>query len=141
MEARDTGETFVTKDMRTPLQRSPRPRGPAPQSGREPGRGPQPEPTLRLERLVHERVRLGILSALAVTDTLSFTDLKTLLTTTDGNVSVHARKLEEAGYIACTKSFAGRVPRTEYQLTATGREALERYLDRMESLIRSTRQR
>ena len=96
---------------------------------------------MRLERLVHERVRLGILSALAVTDTLSFTDLKTLLATTDGNVSVHARKLEEAGYIACTKSFAGRVPRTEYQLTATGRRALERYLDRMEALIRSTRQR
>ena len=131
----------MTQDMRTPLQRSPRLRGPAPQSGYERGRGPQTEPTLRLERLVHERVRLGILSALAVTDTLSFTDLKTLLATTDGNVSVHARKLEEAGYIACTKSFAGRVPRTEYQLTATGRRALERYLDRMEALIRSTRQR
>ena len=129
----------MTQDMRTPPQRS-RPRGPAPQSGREPGRGPQTEP-LRLERFVHERVRLGILSALAVTDTLSFTDLKTLLATTDGNVSVHARKLEEAGYIACTKSFAGRVPRTEYQLTATGRQALERYLDRMEALIRSTRHR
>ena len=129
----------MTQDMRTPPQRS-RPRGPALQSGREPGRGPQTEP-LRLERLVHERVRLGILSALAVTDTLSFTDLKTLLATTDGNVSVHARKLEEAGYIACTKSFAGRVPRTEYQLTATGRQALERYLDRMEALIRSTRHR
>jgi len=129
----------MTQDMRTPPQRS-RPLGPALQSGREPGRGPQTEP-LRLERLVHERVRLGILSALAVTDTLSFTDLKTLLATTDGNVSVHARKLEEAGYIACTKSFAGRVPRTEYQLTATGRQALERYLDRMEALIRSTRHR
>ena len=96
---------------------------------------------LRLERLVHERVRLGILSALAVTDTMSFTDLKTLLAATDGNVSVHARKLEEAGYIACTKSFAGRVPRTEYRLTSTGRRALERYLDRMEALIRSTRRR
>ena len=74
-------------------------------------------------------MRLGILSSLAVTDTLSFTDLRTLLAATDGNVSVHARKLEDAGYIACTKSFAGRVPRTEYQLTDAGRGALERYLD------------
>ena len=86
-------------------------------------------------------MRLGILSALAVTDTLSFTDMKTLLATTDGNVSVHARKLEEAGYLACTKSFAGRVPRTEYRLTDAGRRALEHYLDRMEALIRSTRRR
>ena len=96
---------------------------------------------MRLDRLVHERMRLGILSSLAVTDALSFTDLRTLLAATDGNVSVHARKLEDAGYIACTKSFAGRVPRTEYQLTDAGRGALERYLDRMEALIRSTRRR
>ncbi|MEE8129031.1 MAG: transcriptional regulator [Vicinamibacterales bacterium] len=86
-------------------------------------------------------MRLGILSSLAVTDTLSFTDLRTLLEATDGNVSVHARKLEEAGYISCTKSFAGRVPRTEYRLTAAGRQALEQYLDRMEALIQSTRRR
>ncbi len=131
----------MTQDTRTPAHRSSRPRGSASPSGRERGRGPRAEPALRLERLVHERVRLGILSALAVTDTLSFTDLKTLLAATDGNVSVHARKLEEAGYIACTKSFIGRVPHTEYRLTATGRRALERYLDRMEALIRSTRQR
>lgn len=131
----------MTQNMRTPVPRAPRARRPVRPSKREPGRTPNTEPTLRLERLVHERVRLGILSGLAVTDTLSFTDLKTLLATTDGNLSVHARKLEEAGYIACTKSFAGRVPRTKYQLTAPGRRALERYLDRMEALIRSTRRR
>ena len=131
----------MTHNVRTPVPRAPRPRRLARRSKREPDRKPHTEPTLRLERLVHERVRLGILSALAVTDTLSFTDLKSVLATTDGNLSVHARKLEEAGYIACAKSFGGRVPRTEYQLTATGRRALERNLDRMEALIRSTRQR
>jgi len=92
-----------------------------------------------LDRLIHERIRLGIMSALAVNPALSFTDLKDLLRTTDGNLSVHARKLEDAGYVACTKSFEGRLPRTEYQLTATGRRALERYLDHMEALIRSMR--
>jgi DNA-binding MarR family transcriptional regulator len=92
-----------------------------------------------LDRLVHERIRLGLLSALAVNRTLSFSDLKELLQTTDGNLSVHARKLEDAGYIACTKSFEGRFPKTEYRLTARGREALERYLDHMEALIRATR--
>lgn len=91
------------------------------------------------DRLVYERVRLGIMSALAVNRSLSFTDLKNLLKTTDGNLSVHARKLEEAEYISCKKSFKGRIPRTEYRLTCRGRQALERYLDHMEALIRATR--
>ena len=95
---------------------------------------------LALDRLIHERIRLGIVSALAVNDTLSFNDLKKLLRTTDGNLSVHARKLEDAGYIACTKSFEGRVPRTEFRLTATGRRVLEKYLAHMEALIRATRE-
>jgi len=94
-----------------------------------------------LDRLIHERMRLGIVSALAVNDSLSFSDLKKLMGTTDGNLSVHARKLEEAEYIACTKSFEGRMPRTQYRLTAAGRSALERYLDHMEALIRVTRDR
>ena len=94
-----------------------------------------------LDRLIHERLRLGIVSALAVNDSLSFSDLKKLMKTTDGNLSVHARKLEEAEYITCTKSFEGRMPRTEYRLTAAGRRALERYLDHMEALIRATRER
>jgi DNA-binding MarR family transcriptional regulator len=96
---------------------------------------------LALDRLIHERLRLGILSALAVNDSLTFNDLKKLMQTTDGNLSVHARKLEEAGYITCTKSFEGRVPRTEYTITPSGRRALERYLDHMEALIRATRER
>jgi DNA-binding PadR family transcriptional regulator len=91
------------------------------------------------ERLVYQRVRLGILSALAVNAKLTFPDLKKLLRTTDGNLAVHARKLEDAGMIACVKSFSGRVPRTEYALTASGRRALERYLDHMEALLRATR--
>ena len=94
-----------------------------------------------LDRLIHERLRLGIVSALAVNDTLSFNDLKTLMHTTDGNLSVHARKLEDARYITCTKTFQGRVPHTQYSLTATGRSALARYLDHMEALIRATRDR
>ena len=94
-----------------------------------------------LDRLIHERVRLGIVSALAVNDALTFSELKTLLKTTDGNLSVHARKLEGAQYVTCTKSFAGRVPQTRYRLTATGRRALERYLDHMEALIQATRER
>jgi DNA-binding MarR family transcriptional regulator len=96
---------------------------------------------LALDRLIHERLRLGILSALAVNESLTFNDLKKLIQTTDGNLSVHARKLEEAGYIGCVKSFEGRVPKTEYTITATGRRALERYLDHMEALIRATRER
>ena len=99
------------------------------------------EGPLALDRLIHERMRLGILSALAATDSLSFNDLKKLLDTTDGNLSVHARKLEEAEYIACTKSFEGRVPKTEYSITPAGRRAFERYLDHMEALIRAARER
>jgi DNA-binding HxlR family transcriptional regulator len=94
---------------------------------------------LDLDRLIHERLRLGIVSALAVNDHLTFNDLKRLLQTTDGNLSVHARKLEEAEYIACTKSFDGRVPRTEYRLTAAGRRALEKYLAHMEAIIDAAR--
>ena len=93
-----------------------------------------------LDRLIHERIRLGIVSALAVNRSLAFNELKTLLKTTDGNLSVHARKLEDAGYIVCTKSFEGRLPKTEYRLAAAGRRALERYLDHMEALIRATRE-
>ncbi len=93
-----------------------------------------------LDRLIHERVRLGIVSALAVNDALSFNELKELLRTTDGNLSVHARKLEDAGYVACAKYFDGRVPKTDYRLTGLGRRALERYLDHMEALIRATRE-
>lgn len=88
-----------------------------------------------LDRVIHERLRLGIVSALAVNDSMTFVELKNLLNTTDGNLSVHARKLEEAGYVACAKSFADRVPKTEYRLTAAGRRALEKYLGHMESLI------
>ena len=94
-----------------------------------------------LDGLIHERMRLGIVSALAASESLTFNDLKDLLKTTDGNVSVHARKLEEADYISCTKSFEGRIPRTEYRLTRIGREALERYLDHMEALVRAARNR
>ena len=94
-----------------------------------------------LDRLIHEHVRLGIVSALAANHSLSFNDLKKLLNTTDGNLSVHARKLEDANYISCTKSFERRMPKTEYQLTALGRKALERYLDHMEALIRAMRDR
>lgn len=93
-----------------------------------------------LDRLIHERIRLGIVSALAVNRSLTFNELKSLLKTTDGNLSVHARKLEEADYVVCTKSFDGRLPKTEYRLTATGKKALERYLNHMEALIRATRE-
>jgi DNA-binding HxlR family transcriptional regulator len=93
-----------------------------------------------LDRLIHERIRLGIVSALAVNRSLTFNELKALLKTTDGNLSVHARRLEEADYIVCTKSFDGRLPKTEYRLAAAGRKALERYLNHMEALIRATRE-
>ena len=114
-------------------------REPAREHGREhpPAHAPElPE----LDRLIHERIRLGIVSALATNDSLSFNDLKRVLKTTDGNLSVHARKLEEAGYVSCDKFFEGRVPRTEYRLTATGRKALAEYLDQMEEWIRLTRE-
>jgi DNA-binding transcriptional ArsR family regulator len=94
-----------------------------------------------LDRLIHERMRLAIVSALAVNESLTFNDLKKLLKATDGNLSVHARKLEDAKYVTCNKYFDGRVPKTEYRLTNDGRAALERYLDHMEALIRATRER
>jgi DNA-binding HxlR family transcriptional regulator len=109
-------------------------------------REPRPQPVMpatapQLDRLIHERLRLGILSALSVNESLTFNELKKLLDTTDGNLSVHARKLEEAGYVSFTKTFEGRMPKTEYKLTATGRRALERYLDHMEALIQAMRDR
>jgi DNA-binding HxlR family transcriptional regulator len=113
-------------------------------SGGDADRGklkPAPASPVELDRLIHERMRLGIVSALAVNESLTFNDLKRLMKTTDGNLSVHARKLEEARYIACTKSFDGRVPKTEYRLTAAGRRALERYLAHMEALIQAMRDR
>lgn len=96
-------------------------------------------PQTEIDRLIHERLRLGILSALAVNEQLTFTELKQLLKTSDGNLSVHARKLEEAEYIACVKSFDGRVPRTDYRLTGAGRRALEKYLGHMEALIKAVK--
>ena len=93
-----------------------------------------------LDRLIHEPIRLGIVSALAINETMTFNELKGLLKTTDGNLSVHARKLEEGQYIACEKYFEGRMPRTEYRLTAAGRRALQTYLDHMEALMRATRE-
>ena len=90
-----------------------------------------------LDKVIHERMRLGITSALAANEKLSFTELKTLLNTTDGNISVHARKLEDAGYVTCEKSFKGRMPLTEYKITKQGRAALERYLNHMEALIKA----
>ena len=121
------------------------------QNTARPERDRKPQPRLasvpaalrapQLDRLIHERLRLGILSALAVNESLTFTELKKLLDTTDGNLSVHARKLEEAGYIGCSKGFSGRVPRTDYRLTAAGRRALDRYLDHMEALIQAMREK
>jgi DNA-binding MarR family transcriptional regulator len=103
--------------------------------------GEHPETgALELDRLIHERVRLGILSALAVNGALTFTNLRDLLGTTDGNLSAHARRLEDAGYVLCMKSFEGRTPRTDYSLTAVGRRALASYLDHMEAIIRATRE-
>ena len=107
-----------------------------PVDGRKRAKGKTP---IELDHVIHERVRLAILSALASGQSLSFNELKELLDTTDGNLSVHARRLEEAGFIACEKSFVGRVPRTEYQLTAAGRKALDAYLDHMEALIQRVR--
>lgn len=102
-------------------------------------RSANPSDALALDPVIHERVRLGIISALAVNDTLSFGDLKKLLETTDGNLSVHARKLEDAGYLQCKKFFQGRTPRTEYSLTPSGKKALEKYLEQMEGIIRGAR--
>jgi DNA-binding HxlR family transcriptional regulator len=112
------------------------------EEGPSPVRGAASQPvSVPLDRLIHERIRLGIVSALAVNRSLTFNELKALLKTTDGNLSVHARKLEEADYILCTKSFDGRLPKTEYRLAPAGRKALERYLDHMEALIRATREK
>ena len=97
--------------------------------------------TADLDRLIHERTRLAIISALAVNEVMTFNDLKTLLNTTDGNLSVHARKLEEGNYLVCTKTFDGRIPKTEFSLTKAGKQALERYLGHMEALIKATRQK
>jgi DNA-binding transcriptional ArsR family regulator len=98
-----------------------------------------PEIATNLDRLLHDRMRLGIVSALAAADEMSFTDLKSALSATDGNLSVHARKLEEAGYVGCAKTFDGRTPRTAYKLTAAGRRALEKYLDHMAAIIKAAR--
>lgn len=108
-----------------------------PSGGWMPGGG---KALAELDRLIHERMRLGIVSALAANRSLTFNELKKLLKTTDGNLSVHARKLEEAEYIACTKSFEGRMPKTEYRLTESGRRALEKYLSHMEALIQAMRE-
>jgi DNA-binding HxlR family transcriptional regulator len=102
-------------------------------------KAPQERTTLALDRLIHERLRLGIVSALAVNAQLTFNELKRLLRTTDGNLSVHARKLEEAGYIDCDKTFDGRMPRTEYRLTAAGRRAFDKYLAHMDAIIKAAR--
>ena len=119
-----------------PQRRKPARLGSLPRPG-----APRHAPALpELDRLIHERIRLGIVSALASNDSLSFNDLKRILKTTDGNLSVHARKLEDAQYISCSKYFEGRVPRTQYRLSAAGRRALSQYLDQMEEWIRLTRE-
>ena len=115
-------------------------RPPTPKLGSVPGQGLEAG-ALDLDRLIHERVRLGIVSALAVNGTLPFTDLRDLLGLTDGNLSAHARRLEDAGYVLCHKSFEGRTPRTEFELTETGRDALQSYLNHMEAIIEATRHR
>jgi DNA-binding HxlR family transcriptional regulator len=115
-----------------------RPKSAAPRLAGVQGNAPAGEP-VEFDRLIHERIRLAIVSALAVNPSLAFNDLKRLLGTTDGNLSVHARKLEDAGYLTCTKQFEGRVPKTEFALTPRGRQALGRYLDHMEALIHATR--
>ena len=99
---------------------------------------PRPE---RLDRVIHDRTRLAIVAALAANESLSFTDLKTITGTTDGNLSVHARRLEDAGYVGCEKMFAGRTPRTEFRLSAAGRRAFEKYLDHMDALIKAARKK
>jgi DNA-binding transcriptional ArsR family regulator len=105
----------------------------------QPARRVEPRDAQQLDRLIHDRVRLGILSALAAADVLSFGDLKSALELSDGNLSVHARKLEDAGYVVCEKSFAGRTPRTEFRLALAGRRAFEKYLDHMDALISAAR--
>jgi DNA-binding HxlR family transcriptional regulator len=126
----------MAKSSTVRQERTQREEGPAPVRS-----GASQPVSVPLDRLIHERIRLGIVSALAVNRTLTFNELKALLKTTYGNLSVHARKLEEADYILCTKSFDGRLPKTEYRLAPAGRKALERYLDHMEALIRATREK
>ena len=126
----------MAKSSTVRQERAQREEGPAPVRS-----GASQSVSVPMDRLIHERIRLGIVSALAVNRTLTFNELKALLKTTDGNLSVHARKLEEADYILCTKSFDGRLPKTEYRLAPAGRKALERYLDHMEALIRATREK
>ena len=126
----------MAKSSTVRQERAQREEGPAPVRS-----GASQPVSVPMDRLIHERIRLGIVSALAVNRTLTFNELKALLKTTDGNLSVHARKLEEANYILCTKSFDGRLPKTEYRLAPAGRKALERYLDHMEALIRATREK
>jgi DNA-binding transcriptional ArsR family regulator len=108
-------------------------------SPRRPSVAPAPEIATSLDRLLHDRMRLGIVSALAAAGDMSFTDLKSALNATDGNLGVHARKLEEAGYVSCEKAFLGRMPRTTYKLTGSGRRALEKYLNHMDAIIRAAR--
>lgn len=117
----------------------------APRARAAPGRprkpAPAPSEAMRLDRVIHERLRLGIVSALASAPSLTFTELKEFLGATDGNLSVHARRLEEAGYVSCAKGYDGRVPKTEFRLTDAGRHALRRYLDHLEALIEATKKR
>jgi DNA-binding HxlR family transcriptional regulator len=126
MVARTARKERISRSVREPVQLE---------------RSSAPRELPELDRLIHERLRLGIVSALAMNDSLTFNDLKRLLKCTDGNLSVHARKLEDAKYITCDKSFEGRMPRSEYRLTTLGRKALEEYLDDMEELIRVTREK
>jgi DNA-binding HxlR family transcriptional regulator len=125
------------KQPKAGAQSSPRKLGAEARRASKPNEGPAT--AAELDRLIHERIRLAIVSALAVNESLTFNDLKQLLNTTDGNLSVHARKLEDAQYVVCKKFFDGRMPKTEYRLTAAGRKALERYLGHMESVIRAAR--
>lgn len=123
------------------LKKSTQRKAAAPSSSVEVAGGKTKSGAHSLDRLIHERLRLGIVSALAANESLTFNDLKNLMQITDGNLSVHARKLEDAGYITCDKSFDGRVPKTEYRLTSAGRRAIEGYLNHMESLIKQMRGR
>lgn len=129
---------FSTRKLVRPQPTREKPRDHAREQDRDPA--PRAPELPELDRLIHERIRLGIVSALATNDSLSFNDLKRVLKTSDGNLSVHARKLEEAQYISCVKFFEGRVPRTEYRLTPNGSRALAEYLDQMEEWIRVTRE-
>ena len=129
----------MAADRERAVRREDGPPDHGPALGAVPGQAPESGP-LDLDQLIHERVRLGIVSALAVNGSLPFTDLRDLLGTTDGNLSAHARRLEDAGYVLCHKSFEGRTPRTEYELTPRGRTALQAYLSHMEAIIRVTRE-